>query len=72
MAGEYGVQVLGSLPLDISIREQADGGHPSVVADPGGRIADAYRGIARKVAIQIAERARDMSAKFPTIVVQNT
>jgi len=72
MAGEYGVQVLGSLPLDISIREQADGGHPSVIADPGGRIAEAYRAIARKVAIQIAERARDMSAKFPTIVVQNT
>ncbi len=72
MAGEYGVQVLGSLPLDISIREQADGGHPSVVADPGGRIAETYRAIARKVAIQIAERARDMTAKFPSIVVQNT
>jgi ATP-binding protein involved in chromosome partitioning len=72
MAGEYGVQVLGSLPLDISIREQADGGHPSVVADPSGRIAETYRAIARKVAIQIAERARDMTGKFPSIVVQNT
>ncbi|CAN7469083.1 iron-sulfur cluster carrier protein ApbC [Trinickia sp. LjRoot230] len=72
MAGEYGVELLGSLPLDISIREQADGGHPSVVAEPASSIAEAYRAIARKVAIHIAERARDMSAKFPSIVVQNT
>lgn len=72
MAKEYGVEVLGSLPLDIGIREQADGGHPSVVADPQGSIAETYRAIARKVAIRIAERARDMSAKFPTIVVQDT
>ena len=72
MSKEYGVDVLGSLPLDMSIREQADGGHPSVVADPQGPVAQAYRAIARKVAIHIAERSRDMSAKFPTIVVQNT
>ncbi|MGV2289626.1 iron-sulfur cluster carrier protein ApbC [Trinickia sp. YCB016] len=72
MAKEYGVEVLGSLPLDISIREQADGGSPTVVSDPNGRIAEIYRSIARKVAIHIAERARDMTSKFPTIVVQNT
>ncbi|RDU96636.1 iron-sulfur cluster carrier protein ApbC [Trinickia dinghuensis] len=72
MAKEYGVEALGSLPLDIGIREQADGGRPTVVADPQGRIAETYRAIARKVAIRIAERARDMSAKFPTIVVQDT
>ncbi|MGG1944575.1 iron-sulfur cluster carrier protein ApbC [Trinickia sp. NRRL B-1857] len=72
MAKEYGAELLGSLPLDIGIREQADGGHPSVVADPHGTIAETYRAIARKVAIRIAERARDMSAKFPTIVVQDT
>jgi ATP-binding protein involved in chromosome partitioning len=72
MAKEYGVDVLGSLPLDIGIREQADSGHPTVVSDPQGRIAETYRAIARKVAIRIAERARDMSAKFPTIVVQDT
>ncbi|WP_116136148.1 iron-sulfur cluster carrier protein ApbC [Trinickia diaoshuihuensis] len=72
MAKEYGAELLGSLPLDIAIREQADGGHPSVAADPHGAIAEMYRAIARKVAIRIAERARDMSAKFPTIVVQDT
>jgi ATP-binding protein involved in chromosome partitioning len=72
MSKEYGVDVLGSLPLDIAIREQADSGTPTVVADPEGRVADIYRAIARKVAIHIAERSRDMSSKFPTIVVQNT
>jgi len=72
MAGEYGVDYLGGLPLDIRIREQADSGHPSVVADPDGAIADVYRGIARRVAVKIAEKARDMTAKFPSIVVQNT
>jgi len=72
MAKEYGVELLGSLPLDIAIREQADSGRPTVVADPDGRIAEIYREIARKVAIHIAERARDMTSKFPSIVVQNT
>jgi ATP-binding protein involved in chromosome partitioning len=72
MGKEYGVDVLGSLPLDIAIREQADSGKPTVVADPNGRIAEIYRSIARKVAIHIAERARDMTSKFPNIVVQNT
>ncbi|GAB7522449.1 iron-sulfur cluster carrier protein ApbC [Paraburkholderia sp. 2C] len=72
MGKEYGVDVLGSLPLDIAIREQSDSGKPPVVADPEGRVAEIYRSIARKVAIHIAERARDMSSKFPTIVVQNT
>jgi ATP-binding protein involved in chromosome partitioning len=72
MAKEYGVEVLGSLPLDMSIREQADSGKPTVVADPDGRIAEAYRAIARRVAVRIAERQKDMSLKFPNIVVQNT
>jgi ATP-binding protein involved in chromosome partitioning len=72
MAKEYGVEVLGSLPLDISIREQADSGKPTVVADPDGRIAEIYRAIARRVAVRIAERQKDMSLKFPNIVVQNT
>lgn len=72
MAQEYGVNVLGSLPLDIAIREQADSGAPTVVADPGGALAERYRAIARSVAIAIAERAKDMTSKFPSIVVQNT
>jgi ATP-binding protein involved in chromosome partitioning len=72
MAADYEIELLGSLPLDISIREQVDGGKPSVVADPDGPIAAIYRRIARRIAIKVAERAKDMSAKFPSIVVQNT
>jgi len=72
MAAEYEVDYLGGLPLDIRIREQADSGKPSVVADPDGEIAATYREIARRVAVRIAQQAKDMSSKFPSIVVQNT
>ncbi|HMN80600.1 MAG TPA: iron-sulfur cluster carrier protein ApbC [Burkholderiaceae bacterium] len=72
MAKDYDVEYLGGLPLDIRIREQTDSGRPTMVAEPDGPIADTYREIARRVAVRIAERARDMSLKMPTIVVQNT
>ncbi len=72
MGKDYSVEVLGQLPLDIRIREETDSGKPTVVAEPESRIADIYRGIARRVAVKVAEKAKDMSAKFPSIVVQNT
>lgn len=72
MAAEYGLEYLGGLPLDIRIREHADGGRPTVVADPDGELAAQYRRIARRVAVRIADKAKDMSSKFPSIVVQNT
>jgi ATP-binding protein involved in chromosome partitioning len=72
MAAEYGVDYLGSLPLDIRIREQADSGRPTVVAEPDSEITRIYKDIARKVAVHIAEKAKDMSLKMPTIKVSNT
>jgi ATP-binding protein involved in chromosome partitioning len=72
MSRDYHVPFLGALPLDIRIREQADSGRPTVVADPDGKVADIYRAIARKTAIFVAQKAADFSAKFPSIVVQNT
>jgi ATP-binding protein involved in chromosome partitioning len=72
MCRDYKVPFLGSLPLDIRIREQADSGRPSGVSDPDGAVADAYKAIARKVAIFVAQKAEDFSAKFPNIVIQNT
>jgi ATP-binding protein involved in chromosome partitioning len=72
MSHDYEVEMLGALPLDIKIREQVDSGHPSVVADPDGRVAEIYKGIGRRIAVKIAEQAKDHSAKFPSIVVQNT
>jgi len=72
MAEQYDVDVLGSLPLDIRIREQTDAGRPTVVAEPDGDIATTYKTIARRVAVRIAEKAKDMSLKMPTIKVLNT
>jgi ATP-binding protein involved in chromosome partitioning len=72
MCRDYNTEFLGALPLDIHIREQTDSGKPSVVADPDGRIAEIYRRIARRVAVKISEQARDMTSKFPNIVIQNT
>jgi ATP-binding protein involved in chromosome partitioning len=72
MCKDYGIEYLGALPLDISIREQADSGKPTVVSDPDGRVAQIYKEIARRVAVKIAEQQQDHSAVFPKIVVQNT
>ena len=70
MAEQYGVDFLGEVPLDRGIRENADGGRPSVVADPDGEIARAYKAIARRTAALLALRKKDFSAKFPNIVIQ--
>ncbi len=73
MAAEYGMDYLGALPLDMSIRLQADSGKPTVVADPDGEVAQIYKKVARDVAVKIALQAKDFSAKFPTISIsQNT
>jgi ATP-binding protein involved in chromosome partitioning len=72
MCADFGVELLGKLPLDLQIREQTDSGRPTVVADPTGPITALYLEIARKIAVKIAEQAKDLSSKFPTIVVKNT
>jgi ATP-binding protein involved in chromosome partitioning len=71
MAEQYGVQLLGSLPLDIRIREETDGGRPTVVSEPDSRIAEIYREIARRTAAKLSLQAKDYAAKFPRIVIQN-
>jgi len=69
MAAEYNMDYLGALPLTMQIRVQADSGKPTVVADPDGEVAGIYKGVARQVAIKIAQRAKDFSSKFPTIKI---
>ena len=71
MCADFGVEFLGALPLTMAIREQADSGRPTVVAEPFGPVAQVYKDIARKVAIKIAEKAKDMTSKFPSIVIKN-
>ena len=71
MARRYEVALLGQLPLDISIREGADNGRPTVAIEPDSAIAMNYREIARRAAGRLAVQARDYSAKFPKIVIEN-
>jgi len=71
MSEEYGVDLIGSLPLDRQIREEVDGGQPTVVSDPDGHITQIYREIARRVAAKLSLQAREFGAKFPNIVIQN-
>ena len=71
LAQENDVELLGQLPLDRRIREETDSGKPTVVADPDGRISQIYRDIARRAASRLAAQAKDYSAKFPRIVIQN-
>jgi ATP-binding protein involved in chromosome partitioning len=72
MAAQYQVPYLGSLPLDIRIREQADGGTPTVVAMPDSELAARYREIARNTAGQLSRQPRNKSLGLGKIVVQGT
>ncbi|MCA1798789.1 MAG: iron-sulfur cluster carrier protein ApbC [Xanthomonadaceae bacterium] len=70
LATQYDAPFLGSLPLDIRIREQTDGGRPTVVAEPDSDIAAAYRAIARRMTAQLSLSAKDTKGKFPRIVME--
>ena len=72
MAAQYNVAYLGALPLTMAIREQTDSGTPTVVAEPDGEIAGLYKAVARQVAVVVAGKAKDFSAKFPTINISKT
>lgn len=71
MAEKNNIELLGSLPLDIHIRQNADSGKPTVVADPDSRATAIYKEIARKMSAKLALKSKDYSSKFPNIVVQN-
>lgn len=72
MADQYDVPFLGDIPLDIRIRQEADEGRPTVITDPDGAIAAAYRNIARHAAAKLALKAKSYSQLFPNIVIQNS
>ena len=71
MCADFGVEFLGALPLTMAIRQQTDSGTPTVVAEPDGPVAAIYKQIARTIAIKVAEKAKDMTSKFPSIVIKN-
>jgi ATP-binding protein involved in chromosome partitioning len=72
MAEQYGVKLLGELPLDAHIREEADSGRPTVVAAPDSPRAKAYFDMARRTAAALAVRAKDRSSVFPKIVIEQS
>ena len=72
MAQDYNLQVLGEIPLAMTIRQQTDLGWPTMIAEPESSIAKRYRDIALKIAAKISVKKQDFSAKFPNIVVENT
>jgi ATP-binding protein involved in chromosome partitioning len=72
MATQFDVPYLGALPLTMAIREQTDSGTPTVVAAPDSEVANLYKAVARQVAVVVAGKAKDFSAKFPTIQISKT
>ncbi|MGE6334656.1 iron-sulfur cluster carrier protein ApbC [Stenotrophomonas sp. NPDC077659] len=58
MAAQYGVPLLGSLPLQIDIREQGDAGSPITVAQPDSTAAQAYRRAAERLVEEVGKRPR--------------
>jgi len=53
----------------MKIRQQADSGQPTVVAEPDGEVAAIYKAVARQVALKVAAKAKDFSSKFPSIKI---
>lgn len=71
LAEQYSIPLLGALPLDLQIRQETDSGKPTVVADPASQNAQLYREIARQIVANLSLQAREVSVKFPKIVIKN-
>ena len=71
LAQEYQVKLLGQIPLDISIRQWADGGTPTVIAEPESVIAKAYCDAAIRATALLSLQSKSYTAKFPKIVIEN-
>ena len=72
MAEQYGVDLLGELPLDIRIREQMDAGTPTVAAEPDSARGKAYIDMARRTAGRLARAAFAPAPAFPDIQIEET
>jgi ATP-binding protein involved in chromosome partitioning len=72
LAQQYELDMLGSIPLDIQIREMTDSGHPPVVQDAPSANAKVFHEIAQKVAAKLALQPKNYKHIFPKIVVEKT
>ncbi|WP_265091941.1 iron-sulfur cluster carrier protein ApbC [Marinobacter sp. 1-3A] len=71
IADEYETTLLGQLPLHMTIREQTDGGKPTVVAVPESEVALRYRDIARRVGAELSTRERNLSGAISSVSVKS-
>jgi ATP-binding protein involved in chromosome partitioning len=69
IAAEYDTTLLGQLPLHITIREQTDGGRPSVVAEPDSEVSRRYKDIARRVSAELSTRERNLTGSISSVSV---
>lgn len=70
LAAQYGVELLASLPLAMSIRQHADSGKPTAIAEPDSQVALMYQDLARRVGARIAREER-LAAPLPTISISD-
>jgi len=70
LASAAGVSLLGSLPLDKQIREDADAGAPTMIVAPDGPIAQLYRQAAINMVQHLSLQPKSLAGKFPDIVVE--
>ncbi|UUS65879.1 MULTISPECIES: iron-sulfur cluster carrier protein ApbC [unclassified Acinetobacter] len=62
LSAQYDIPLLGRLPLNVQIRENADAGKPSVIA--GDDAAESYMAIAQKVADALPQAEKDKNRIF--------
>ena len=70
LAESYQTLLLGELPLDGKIREQADSGRPTVIAEPDSSVSAAFHAIARRAAGALAASAIQGAVKLPEIRIE--
>ncbi|MBK8969970.1 MAG: iron-sulfur cluster carrier protein ApbC [Hahellaceae bacterium] len=68
IAGEYQVPLLGQVPLHRTIREQTDGGLPSVAAEPDSEVSRRFSDMARHLGALLSLRQADQAQLFPNLI----
>ena len=69
-ADKLGMEFLGEIPLDLTIRETSDSGQPVVVSQPDNAHAKAYVAIAQRVWDKVSAGLDDGARQAPKIVMQ--
>ena len=72
MAEQYGLPLLGQLPLALQIREDLDKGMPTVVSDPDSELSASYREVSRSVAARLSATPRNLALNLPQINIHNS